>query len=49
MAEEEFMKVYDDSHLNRAMVRMIDSFVFNTREEIDNAAEVSRQNYSMSE
>lgn len=49
MAEEEFLGVYDDPHLNRAMVSMIDSFVFNTKEEIEVAAEVSRQNYTMNE
>lgn len=50
MAEEEFMKVYDDRpHLSQAMVNMIDAFIFNSREEIDNAAEIARQNYTMNE
>jgi len=43
MSEEEFMGVYDDRpHLNQAIVNMIDSFIFNSKEEIDNAAEIAR-------
>jgi len=42
MAEEEFMKVYEDPHLNSGIVNMIDSFVFNSKEEIESAAEIAR-------
>jgi len=43
------MKVYDDMHINKAMVSMIDSFIFNDKEEIENAAELSRNNGTMTE
>lgn len=49
MAEEEFMKVYEDPHLNSGIVNMIDSFVFNSKEEIESAAEIARQNQTMTE
>lgn len=47
--EEEFVKIYDDAHINKAIIQMIDSFVFNTKEEIENAAELARNNGTMSE
>ena len=40
MSKEEFRKVYDDFHINKAIVKMIDSFTINTKEEFDKAAEV---------
>jgi len=44
------MKVYDDDiHINKAIVGMIDSFIFNDKEEIDHAAEISRTNGTMTE
>jgi len=43
------MKVYDDMRINRAMVGMIDTFIFNDKEEIEHAADLSRNNGTMTE
>lgn len=42
MAKEEFLKVYDDPHICRPIVDLVDSFTLNTEPEYEAAAEMAR-------